>query len=64
MDELRTNRKHFHIWAEAKTGRAFFKLARGYDTRQTANNWAKRLKPDTQTMVLQCDKWKCQPPLE
>ncbi len=64
MSNAMQNRPHFHVWLEARTGRMIYRLARGFHTRQAARQWAKRHRPDRQTMVLQCTKQACRPRLD
>ena len=42
-----TNRPHFHVWLQAKTGRMFYKC-RPFHTRQTAREWAMRRQAETE----------------
>lgn len=59
-----TNRPHYHVWLKAATGRIFYRLARGFHTRQAAAQWARRRQPASdRRMVIQCTREKCKPPL-
>ncbi len=60
----KANRPHFHIWLQAKGGKIFYKLAKGYHTRQAAGQAGKRRQPDPEKrMVIQCDREECRPKL-
>ena len=63
---MATNRPHFHIWQEARTGRIFYRLARPFHTRQAANQYGKRRNPDDpeKFMVRQCNSEKCKPKID
>ena len=59
------NRPHYHVWLKARTGRIFYCLARGFQTRQAASQWGKRRQPDTdKRMTLRCTNEKCRPKLD
>ena len=59
------NRPHYHVWNLASTGRAFFRLTRGFHTRQAARQYAKRRQSDSsQFMVLECRNPGCRPKLD
>jgi len=59
------NRPHYHVWYMAATGRAFFRLARGFHTRQAARQFAVRRQPDPKRrMVLECTNPACAPKLD
>lgn len=60
---MKANRPHFHVWRKAATGRAYFRLARGFHTSQAARQWAKRNRPDAEHMVIACYDAACAPPL-
>jgi len=61
---MKSNRPHFHVWIQARTGTMFYRLARGFDHAQTAKRWAKRNYPGQPSLVLQCHKRRCAPPLD
>ena len=59
------NRPHFHVWRFASTGRAIFRLVRGFRTRQAARQFAIRRGIERDAfMVLQCSRVTCRPPLD
>ena len=60
------NRPHYHVWLKARTGRIFYRLARGFHTtRQAASQWGKRRQPVAEKrMVLKCTAEKCRPKLD
>ena len=63
----KANRPHFHVWVQARSGTAYFWLAKGYHTRQAAGQWARRRykgEPWRKPMVLQCEEEKCAPKLD
>ena len=61
---MATNRPHYHVWLMARTERIFYKLARGFHTRQAARQWARRNRAGTDPMVFRCDKEACRPKLD
>ena len=59
-----TNRPHFHVWLQAKTGRMFYKC-RPFHTRQTAREWAMRRQAESEKrLVLKCELDACRPKLK
>ena len=59
------NRPHYHVWLLADGDRAFFRRARGFHTRQAAQQWAKRNEPDAKRrMVIACTRSRCKPKLD
>lgn len=64
---MKPNRPHFHVWVKARSGRAYFRLAKGYWTRQAASQAAKRRyagEPWRKPMVLHCEEERCAPKLD
>ena len=61
---MTANRSHHHIWLRAATGRIYYRLARGFFTRQAAGQWGKRNRPDRERMILKCDGARCAPKLD
>jgi hypothetical protein len=61
---MAANRPHFHLWKPAATGRALFRLARGFHSRQAASQYAKRHYPEHRCMVLACERPECRPALD
>ena len=59
MVDVKANRPHFHVWRMATGDRAFFRLARGFHTRQAARQFAKRRDTPERLMVLQCERTAC-----
>ena len=64
MTTKKVNRPHYHVWAEARTGRMLYRLARAFHTRQAARQWAKRWYPDRPCTVRECFKPECAPKLD
>lgn len=61
---MAANQPHFHVWRLVKTGRIFYRIARGFHTRQAARQWASRRESDPERyMIRQCVDQKCSPPL-
>ena len=59
------NRPHYHVWLLAATERAFFQLARGFHTRQSARQYARRRRLcGSEVLVRQCTNPACAPPLD
>lgn len=62
--ECRANRPHYHLWLQAATGRIFYKVSRGFHTRQAARQYGMRRQPDAEKrLVLQCFDPRCAPKL-
>lgn len=62
---MATNRPHYHVWLQAKTGRIFYKVTRGFHTRQAAAQWAKRRQTAPERrIVLKCELDACKPALD
>ena len=60
----RANRPHYHVWIKADGDRAFFKRARGFHTRQAAQQYVVRQEPDPgRRLVLKCHDYRCRPKL-
>ena len=58
------NRPHYHVWLRARTGRIYYRLARGFHTRQAASKYAQRRQPEPGwRMVIQCEDERCKPAL-
>ena len=61
---MASNRPHYHVWLLADGDRAFFRCARGFHTRQAAQQYAVRQEPDpARRLVRQCSNPKCRPKL-
>lgn len=59
------NRPHYHPWLMAATGRIFYRVTRGFFTRQAAHKYAARRQPDPdKRIVLKCWEEKCAPRLD
>ena len=61
---LKPNRPHCHVWAEARTGRILYRLARPFWSRQAAGQWARRHYPDRETTIMKCERPECAPKLD
>ena len=61
---MTANRAHHHVWLRAATGRIYYRLARGFFTRQAAGQWGKRNRPDRERMILKCEEARCAPTLD
>ena len=64
---MKVNRPHFHIWLKARGGRIYYRLAKGFHTRQAAAQSSKRRyrdEPERRPMILQCEEPGCAPKLE
>lgn len=62
---MAANRPHYHVWLLAATDRIFYKVQRGFFTRQAARQYGARREPDpSRVMVRQCTEERCRPRLE
>ena len=59
----KANRPHYHVWIFHRTGRMSWRLARGFHTKQAANQWAGRNRAGEERMVRACTNPRCAPKL-
>ena len=59
-----SNRPHFHVWIDHRSGRMAYRLARPFHTRQAAATWAKRHRPGEKVIVRKCERPECRPRLD
>lgn len=61
---VKANRPHYHVWRLADGERAYFKLARGFHTRQAAHQFERRREPDKSRYIIrECWRERCKPKL-
>ncbi len=41
-----------------------YRLARGFHTRQAADQWGRRHRPEAEREIKRCDREKCRPALD
>ena len=59
-----TNKEHFHCWIVHRDGRMIYRLARGFHTRQAADQWGKRHRSEDDRLIRRCWLEKCAPSLD
>ena len=59
-----TNKEHYHCWIVHRDGRMIYRLARGFHTRQAADQWAKRHRGKDERLIRRCWRAKCAPQLD
>ncbi|MCY3981068.1 MAG: hypothetical protein OXF51_04715 [Alphaproteobacteria bacterium] len=67
MEIHKTNRPHFHVWAESRNGRMLYKVRRAFHTPQAARKWGNRHYRDRlgkDFMIRACERPECAPKLD